>query len=90
MWTFHISVVVNTTPMVVNCDPIVYMCMEVIICQSLRSLERLMTSQIPNIGETSNHIRWEKECRQNSPSVLGDFYKTLPTKNQIFKTFQNY
>ena len=57
MWAFHISVVVNTMPMVVNSDPIVYMCMEVIICQSLRSLERLMTSQIPSIGVTSNHIR---------------------------------
>ena len=39
VWTLHISVVVNTTPMVVNSDPIVYMCMEVIICQSPRSLQ---------------------------------------------------
>ena len=76
---------INTTPMVVNSDLIVYMCMEVIICQSLRSLESLMTSQIPSIGGTSNHIRWEKECRKNSPSFLGEFCKTLPTQNHIPK-----
>ena len=65
--------------MVVNSDPIVYMCMEVIICQSPRSLERLITSQTPSIGGTSNYIRWQKEFGQNSPSFLGQFCKTLPT-----------
>ena len=36
--------------MVGNSDPIVYMYMEVIICQSLRSLESLLTSQTPSMG----------------------------------------
>ena len=63
--------------------------MEVIICQSDMSPERLMISQIPSIGGTSNQLRWEKEYGGNSPSFWGDFYKTLPTQNQIFQTFQN-
>ena len=41
---------VNTIPMVVNSDTIVYMCMEVIICQSDMSNERLMISQTPSMG----------------------------------------
>ena len=41
---------VNKIPMVVNTDTIVYMCMEVIICQPNRSPERLMICQTPNIG----------------------------------------
>ena len=45
---------VNTIPMVVNSDTIVYMCMEVIICQSDMSPERLMISEMPSIGGTSN------------------------------------
>ena len=43
--------------MVVNSDTIVYMCMEVIICQSEMSPERLMISQTPSIGGTkSTHV----------------------------------
>ena len=86
--TFHISVFVNTTHMVVNSDTIVYMCMEVIICQSERSPERLMISQTPTIRGTSNHLRWEKECGGNSPSFWSEFCKTLHTQNGIFLTFQ--
>ena len=33
-WTFHISVFVNTTAMVVNSYTVLYICEEVIICQS--------------------------------------------------------
>ena len=80
---------VNTIPMVVNSDTMVYMCMEVIICQSDMSPERLIVSQTPSIGGTSNQLRWEKECGGNSPSFWGYFYKILPTQNQIFQTFQN-
>ena len=36
-WTFHISLFVNITAMVVNSYTVLYMCMEVIICQSDRS-----------------------------------------------------
>ena len=36
-WTFHISIFVNITAMVVNSYTVLYMCMEVIICQSDRS-----------------------------------------------------
>ena len=66
------------------------MCVEVMICQSDRSPEILMITQTCMIGGTSKHIRWEEECGQNSPTFLGEFYKTLPTQNQIFQTFQNY
>ena len=41
---------VNTIPMVGNSVTIMYMCMEVIICQSEMSPERLMISQTPSIG----------------------------------------
>ena len=40
---------VNTIPMVVNSGTMAYMCMEVIICQSDMSPERLMISQAPSI-----------------------------------------
>ena len=33
-WTFHISLFVNITAMVVNSYIILYMCVEVLICQS--------------------------------------------------------
>ena len=88
LWTFHISVFVNTTPMVVNSDTIVCMCMEVIICQSDRSPERLMISQTPFIGGhqiTSGGRRNVEE----TPNFWGEFCKTLPTQNRIFLTFQN-
>ena len=48
--------------MVVNSYIILYMYMEVIICQSDRSPEREVISQIPSIGGTSNQLRWENEC----------------------------
>ena len=79
---------VNTIPMVVNSDTMVYMYMEVIIYQCDMSPEQLMISQTSSIGGASNQLRWEKECGGNSPSFWGDFYKTLPTQNQIFQTFQ--
>ena len=79
----------NTIPVVVNSETMVYMCMEVIICQSEMSPERLMISQTPSIGGTSNQLRWEKECGRNSLSFWVNFYKTLPTQNWIFQTFQN-
>ena len=87
LWTFHISVFVNTRPMIVNSNTIVYMCMEVIICQSDRFPERLMTSQTPSIGRTWNQFRWEKEHGGNSPSFWGEFCKTLPAQNRIFLIF---
>ena len=63
--------------------------MEVIIHQSDRSPERLMISQTPSIGGTSNHLMWEKECEGNSPCFWGEYCKALPTQNRIFLTFQN-
>ena len=59
---FHIYVFVNTTAMVVNSYTVLYMCREVISCQFEWSPERLMISQIPSIGGTSNQLRWKKEC----------------------------
>ena len=74
--------------MVVNSDSIVYMCMDIIICQSDRSPERLMISQTPSTGGTSKHLRWEKDCGGNSPSFCNEFCKTLPIQNRIFLTFK--
>ena len=36
-WTFHISVFVNATDMVVKSYTVLYMCVEVLICQSEKS-----------------------------------------------------
>ena len=46
-----------------------------------------MISQTPSIGGTLNQLWWEKECRGNSPSFWGDFFKTLPFQIGIFLTF---
>ena len=97
-WTFHISAFVNTTDMVVNSDIILYMCMEVIICQSDRCPERLMISHTPSIWGTSNQLRWEKECGGNSPAVWVYFAKSFllkmgyskPSKIVEFWTFHIY
>ena len=63
--------------------------MGIIIYQSEMSPERLMISQTPRIGGTSNQLRLEKEYGGNSPSFWVDFFKTLPTQNRIFKTYLN-
>ena len=36
VWTFYISILVNTTARAVNSYTVLYMCMEVIICHSDR------------------------------------------------------
>ena len=79
---------VNMIYVIVNSDTIVDMCMEVIICQLDRFLERWMICHIPSIWRTSYHLRSEKECGGNSLSFWGDFCKSLPTQNRIFLTFQ--
>ena len=48
---------VNTVPMVVNSDTMVYMHMEVIICHSDMFPERLMIYQTISIGGMSNQLR---------------------------------
>ena len=70
-WAFHIfyiSVIANTTAMVVKSYIVLYMCVEVIICQSDRSPERKMIFQTLSILVTSNQLRWEKECGEKSPN----------------------
>ena len=74
------SVFVNTKAMVVNSYTILYLCMEVIMCQTDMSPERLMISQTPGIGGTSNQLRWVKECGGNSASFWVEFSKTLPSQ----------
>ena len=66
--------------MVVNSYTILYMCMEVIICQSDRSPERQMILQTPSICGTSNQLRWKKECGRNSPSFWVSFAKPFLLK----------
>ena len=73
--------------MVVKCHTVLYMYVEVLIGQSERSPEVKMILQNP--GETSNQLRWVKECGGNSPSFGGEFSKTLLFENMIFVTFQN-
>ena len=63
---FYISIFVNTTAVVVNSCAILYMCMEVIICQSDRSPQRVMISQTPSI--------WEPQIRSGGRRNVG---KTL-------------
>ena len=82
-------VFVNTANIVVKSYTVLYLCVEVMICQSERSPERLLISQTPMIGGTSNYLSWENECGAKSPSFLGEFCKTLPTQNRIFLTFPN-
>ena len=48
---------VNTTAIVVNSYTILYMCMEVISCQSDRSPERLMISHTPSIVGISAQVQ---------------------------------
>ena len=84
------SVFVHMTNIIVKSYTVLYMSMEVMICQSERSPEMFMISQTTSIGGTSKHTRWEQECGRNSPSFWGEFCKTLLTQNRIFLTFQNY
>ena len=86
---FHISVFVNTTFKVVNTYAILYMCMDIIICHSDRSPWKGDDISDPWHGRTSNQLRWEKECGGNSCNFCGEFFKTLPSQNGIFPTFQN-
>ena len=68
---------------------VLYMSVEVMICQSERSPERLLISHTPSIGGASNHLRWEKECGGNFPSFLDEFCKKASLlKTGYFLTFQ--
>ena len=82
-WTFHISIIVNTTAMIVNSSSILYLCVEVIICQSDKSPERLIISPNPSIWETSNLLKLEKEWKGHSPSFLGDLENPSLSKQDI-------
>ena len=82
------STFVNTTALVVNSYTVLYMCMDVIICQSDRSSERVISHTL-SIEGTSNQLRWEKECGGNYPSFWSKFSKILPAQNGISLTFQN-
>ena len=89
IWTCHIYVVVQLTNIIVKHYTVLYMYMEAIIWQSEGSPEMFMISQTHSIGGTWTHMRWEQEYGGNGPSFWCEFYKTLPTQNQIFLTFQN-
>ena len=66
--------------MVVKSYTVLYMHAEVIICQSDRSTERLMISQTPGIGGTSNQLRWEKKCGGTLPAFGLSFAKPFLLK----------
>ena len=68
------------TNIIVKIYTVLYMAVGVIICQSERSLERLVICQTPSIGGTSNQLRWEKECGGNSTSFWVSFAKPFLLK----------
>ena len=53
--TFHISVFVNMTNIIVKHYTVVYMCVEVMIYQSDRLPEIFMISEIPTMGDIKTH-----------------------------------
>ena len=59
------------TNIIVKTYTVLYICIEVTICQSERSPEVFMISQTPSTGGTSKHMKWEQECGGKSPTVLG-------------------
>ena len=67
--------IVNTTTMVVNSYTVLYICMEVIICQSCRPPEPQISS-----GGRRNV--------EQTLSFWGEFCKILPSQNRIYLTFQ--
>ena len=71
---------VNSLPMVVNSDTIMYMCMEVIICHTHRSPGRLMICQTLSIGGTSNHLSWEWNVEETLPAFGVSFAKPFLLK----------
>ena len=85
---FYISVFINTTAMVVNSYAILYMCMEVIICQSDRSPQRVMISQTPSIWEPQISSGGRRNVEKSLPTFGSEFCKTLLSPNRIFLTFQ--
>ena len=85
---FYISVFVNTTAMVVNSCAILYMCMEVIICQSDRSPQRVMLSQTPGIGELQISSGGRRNVEKTLPTFGSEFCKTFLSQNRTFLTFQ--
>ena len=58
------SVFVNMTNMVVNSDTVLYMYMEVIICQYDMSPEMYMIPHTQRIWGISNQLRWEKTAHK--------------------------
>ena len=85
---FHISIYVNTTAKVLNSYAILHMCMEVIICQSDRSPQRVMISQTPSIWEPQISSGGRKNVGKTLPTFGSEFCKTLLSQNRIFRTFQ--
>ena len=68
---------------------ILYMCMEVIICQSDRTPERLIIYHTPSIGESQISSGGRRNVEETLPTFWGEFCKTLPSQNGIYLTFQN-
>ena len=88
-WTFHISVFVNTTAMVVNSDTILYMCIEVIICQSDRSPERLMISHTPGIGGNLKSAQVGEGMWRKLSHLLGCILQNPSFSKWDIPNFQN-
>ena len=74
-WTFHMSVFVNMTNIVVKCYAVLYMSVEVIICQSERSPERLLISQTPSIGGHQITSGWRRNVEETFQAFGMSFAK---------------
>ena len=77
------------TNIIVKSYTVLYMCLEVIICQFEWSPQIFIISQTTSLWGTSKHIGWEQEYGANSPSFWDEFCKILATQNSMFLTFQN-
>ena len=76
------------TNIIVKSYTVLYICMEVMICQSQRSPEIFMISQTHRIGETSKHITQEKACGGNSSSFWITFAKPFLLKIEYSKMIE--
>ena len=81
IWTLHISVFVSVTNIIVKSYTVLYMCMEVMICQSERSPEILIISQTPTIWGHQNTQDGSRNMEETVPAFGVSFAKPfLPKK----------
>ena len=78
--TLHISVFINMTNIIVKSYAVQYMGMEVIICQSERSPDIVMISQIHTIGGHQNTSDGSRNMDETLPPFVVTSAKPFPPK----------